>query len=89
MLFPRPACPPFSLYGLPGDRFPAAWCCRSSPGVPREDPNKKPGLYFPVYSIGFPSLSVQVMDTHPPKAAAMACSSFTVHPSRLNLLEKF
>lgn len=55
-----------------------------------KDPNKKPGLYFPrFYSIGFPSLSVQVIDTHPPKAAAMACNSFIVHPSRLNLFEKF
>lgn len=51
---------------------------------------KKPGLYVPrFYSIGFPSLSVQVIDTHPPKAAAMACNSCTVNLSLFNLLFKF
>lgn len=91
MLFPRPACP--------GDRFPvvirspycrsvaAAWygCADRFPKIPIKNRGYVPRLY----SIGFPSLSVQVMDTHPPKAAAMACNSFTVHPSRLNLFEKF
>ena len=80
--FPPPRCPGEcsrrSCPGVPRD------------GVPREPGHNKSGVYFsPPYNILFPSLSVQVMDTHPPKAAAMACNSWTVNRSRFNLLFRF
>lgn len=53
------------------------------------DTIKKRGYFSPPYNILFPFLSVQVMDTHPPKAAAMACNSWTVKRSRFNLLFRF
>lgn len=97
--FPRPALPALFPYGLPGDRFPVVIrspCCRSVAAAwygcadrfPKI-PIKNRGNVSPAYSIGFPSLSVQVIDTHPPKAAAMACNSCTVNLSLFNLLFKF